>query len=538
MPAARTHLVDRTGRVRRLTVALTGTALLALAGCSGETDAAEPTIVTGRVPSEDVLAAPEDGLDTALERLPGLAESLLEETGVPGLAVAVVHEGETVFAEGYGVTELGRDDPVTADTVFQVASLSKPVGATVVATQVSQGVVDWETPLASLLPDVQLADPWVTGHVTVADLYSHRSGLPHAAGDDLEDIGHDRSYVLDHLRHLPLGPFRSGYAYANFGMTLGAEAVATAAGATWEDLAEQELFGPLGMTSTSFRYDDFTARDERATLHALIDGEFRPEYQRDADAQAPAGGLSSTVVDLAEWMKLVLAEGSHEGEVIIEPEALRPALTPAVVSGAGAAPGQRASHYGHGFNIGSGPGGRVVLSHSGAFVLGAATTVQLVPDLDVGIVVLTNAGPVGAAEALAAQFVDLVQFGTLTRDWVGDYGGALAGYYDPVGDLVGEEPPADEVGRELEAYVGEYANDYFGPARVSLEDGQLVVALGPADYVLPLRPWDLDTFAFVPTGENAPAGSLSSARFEFDGDRPVALTLEFFHTHGLGTWTR
>lgn len=538
MPAARPHHVARTGRVRRLTVALTGLALLALAGCSGETDPAEPTIVTGRVPSEDVLAAPEDGVDTALRRLPELAESLLEETGVPGLAVAVVHEGEAVLAEGYGVTELGRDEPVTADTVFQVASLSKPIGATVVATQVSQGVVEWETPVAGLLPDVRLADPWVTEHVTVADLYSHRSGLPHAAGDDLEDIGYDRAYVLDHLRHLPLAPFRSTYAYANFGMTLGAEAVATAAGSTWEELAEGELFGPLGMTSSSFRYADFTARDERAILHALVDGEFRPEYQRNADAQAPAGGLSSTVVDLAEWMNLVLAEGTHDGEALIDPEALRPALTPAVVSGPGAAPTQRTSHYGYGFNIGSGPGGRVVLSHSGAFVLGAATTVQMVPDLDVGIVVLTNAGPVGAAEALAAQFVDLVQFGTLTRDWVGDYGGALGGYYDPVGDLVGEEPPAEEAGRDLGAYVGEYANDYFGPARVTLQDGGLVVSLGPADYTLSLRPWGEDTFAFVPTGENAPAGSLSSARFELDGDQPVGLTLAFFDTHGLGTWTR
>ena len=140
--------------------------------------------------------------------------------------------------------------------------MSKSLGATVVATQVAKEVVTWDTPVSELMPGFELADSYITDHATVGDFYSHRSGLPTAVGDDLEDIGYDREYVLSHLVHEPLVPFREVYNYSNFGMTVGAEAVAEAAGTSWEDLAERELYAPLGMTSTSSRYEDFLAQRE------------------------------------------------------------------------------------------------------------------------------------------------------------------------------------------------------------------------------------------------------------------------------------
>jgi len=148
---------------------------------------------------------------------------------------------------------------------------------------------------------------------------------------------------------------------------------------------------------------------------------------------------------------------------------------------------------------------------------------------------LTNAGPVGAAEALASQFMDLVQHGSITRDWRTGYAASLASYYLPVGDLVDEAPPRSPVPA---AGFDAYANEYFGPATVEVVDGGLVVDLGPADYRLALEHWDDDTFSFVPTGENAPYGSLSSATFTMEEDQAVAVNLEFFDTNGLGTWTR
>ena len=121
--------------------------------------------------------------------------------------------------------------------MFQLASLSKPLGATVVAHQVGENAIGWDTPIVSKLPWFALSDPAVTQMVSVGDMFSHRSGLPDHAGDMLEDLGYDRRYVLERLRQLPLDPFRISYAYTNFGLTAGAEAVAVGAGKSWEDLS-------------------------------------------------------------------------------------------------------------------------------------------------------------------------------------------------------------------------------------------------------------------------------------------------------------
>ena len=515
-------------------------AALALAGCAAE-PAYAPRPVTFEIPGEDAVELAEGGLEGALDELPSIVERVLEESGVPGAAVAVVQGEELLVAEGFGVKVAGGDDAIDEETVFQIASMSKPIGATVVATQVDAGVVDWSTPAAPLIPGFALADPWVTEHVTIGDFYAHRSGLPLAAGDDLEDIGYGRAEVLDRLRFQPLDPFRTTYNYANFGMTAGAQAVAEAAGVEWEELSERELYEPLGMDSTSSRYADFLDRENRATLHALVGGEFQPLYERMPDAQSPAGGVSSNVVDIAKWMSLLIGGGTASGSELIAPEALTPAITPEIISGHPPIPEMRAGAYGYGFNVGTQPSGRTTLSHSGAFTLGAATNFVIVPELDLGVVALTNGGPVGAAEAVVAEFLDRVQYGTATRDWYTAFNGALSHYYAPAGDLVDETPPADPAASApLESFVGTWSNEYFGDAVVELDGETLVVRLGPdGGYELELEPWDGDTFAFVPTGENAPDGSRSSATFELGagggGDR---MTLQFFDTNGLGTWTR
>ena len=122
----------------------------------------------------------------------GFVEAEMEKTGVPGVAVAVVYDDEVVFAEGYGVREVGTDDAVSVDTVFQIASLSKPITGTALAGLVSKGIIDWDEPVHPYAPDLIFSDPWVTEHVTFADLYSHRSGLPDGVGDSLEFLGYTR----------------------------------------------------------------------------------------------------------------------------------------------------------------------------------------------------------------------------------------------------------------------------------------------------------------------------------------------------------
>ena len=333
---------------------------------------------------------------SAIRKIDGLATSMQEQTQIPGMAVAVVHDGEIVFAQGYGVREVGQPDAVDADTVFQLASLSKPIGATVIAQEVGEGTVAWDTPLITHLPEFALADPYVTQNVTIADMYAHRSGLPDHAGDLLEDLGYDRAYILSKLKLEPLQPFRAIYHYTNFGITAGAESVARAAGVDWESLSEQNLYGPLGMTDTSSTFADFQADPDHAVGHVLVDGEYQAKYVRQPDAEAPAGRRQL----LGDRRGHLAGHGAERGQERGRHPGGRPggaerrAHPPHAGGGGQCDPpsiDRRAGFYGYGFNVGNDASGRVRIGHSGAFGLGAGTTFLGIPDLDLGIVVLTNA---------------------------------------------------------------------------------------------------------------------------------------------------
>lgn len=515
-----------------------GAALLAaaLTACA---PAAAPGALRDTPPNEvSGVDIPAGRVDAAVAELDRLARDLIDSTGIPGLAAAVVHGGKTVYAKGFGVRDArkgdGPDNAVDADTVFQLASMSKSVGATVVAHQVGAGSVAWDTPVVTQLPWFALSDPYVTEHVTIADLYAHRSGLPDHAGDRLEDLGYSRREVLERLRHLPLAPFRSNYDYTNFGLTAAAEAVAGAAGVPWDQLSVDVLYRPLGMTATSSRYVDFVGRPNRAVAHVKVGDSYQPRYQRNPEAQSPAGGVSSSVNDMARWLAMVLADGSYDGARIVAPEALLPAITPQVISAPADVRTARPGFYGHGFNVSITAAGRTQFGHSGAFLLGAATAFSALPSQDLGIIVLTNATPIGVPETLIAQFLDLVQYGEIREDWAGLYRHALAPMSQPEGSLVGTAPPDHPVpARPLPDYIGEYTNPYWGPATVTADHGALELALGPQPQRFRLTHFDGDTFTFALQGENAADGTISKAEFTQD-----ALTLEYFDQDRLGRFTR
>lgn len=480
------------------------------------------------------MPLPDKAIEHAVARLDDLAEDLMTSSGVPGMAVAVVHGGKTLYAKGFGVRDSATGEKVDADTVFQLASLSKPIAATVVAHQVGTGAIGWNARLTDALPWFSLSDPSVTRMLTVADLFAHRSGLPDHAGDLLEDLGFDRRTILHRLRLLPLNPFRASYAYTNFGVTAAAEAVAEAAGKPWADLSAEVLYRPLAMNSTSSRFADYQARGDKAVGHVRVGDSYQPRYTRDPDPQSPAGGVSASINDLTHWLTMLLGNGSYQGTTVIDPTALLPALTPQMVSSPPAQPAMRSGFYGYGFNIATSPAGRVRLSHSGAFSLGAATNFVIIPEADVAVVVLTNAAPSGVPETLTAEFADLVEFGEIREDWRKLYADAFAGMERPFGALAGAKPPArPRPSRPLPTLVGTYANDYWGPATVAEKDGQLTLALGPRPTVYELTHWDGEVFTFRPASENAPPDSVSKATFK-DGQ----LTLEYFDEDGLGTFTR
>jgi CubicO group peptidase (beta-lactamase class C family) len=516
-----------------------------IAGCASDRPASTATAPGGQASGGTVVSSTSkitpEKVKAAVIELTKLAKSSLDKTGVPGAAVAVVYKDQVIYAEGFGFRETGKTDPVNADTVFQLASVSKPLGSTVIAGLVSDRKVKWDDRIIDHDPGFRMHDPSVTAAVTIRDMYAHRSGLPDHAGDLLEDMGYDRTEVLKRLRFMPTkNNFRSHYAYTNFGMTEGAVAAAKAAGTLWEDLAQERLYKRLGMTSTSSRLSDFLARPNRARGHVLLDGKWVAKYQREPDAQSPAGGASSSVNDMARWLRLHLNHGTFEGAPVMSPEALAETYRPHMVSDPQTKKAEELyGFYGLGWGVRSDELGRVVLSHSGAFEQGAGTVVELLPSEQLGVIVLTNGQPIGLAEALALSFVDLATTGTVQQDWLTflrPFFEAMAKEdYSPID--YSKAPSSRGAALPNTVYTGTYDNEFYGPIEIVEQKGKLTMKQGPKPLAYPLTHYDHDTFYYETTGENAVG--LSGVTFTMDGTgKALRVLVENLNKEGLGTFTR
>lgn len=159
---------------------------------------------------------------------------------------------------------------------------------------------------------------------------------------------------------------------------------------------------------------------------------------------------------------------------------------------------------------------------------------MVVPSTGCAIVALTNGYPLGVPETLTAQFFDIVQFGSIQRDWFAAYSKAFADLNKPAGSLVGVTPPAAPLpARALSTYTGTYNNDYYGPIQISAANGALLLTIGATPLRLPLSHWDGDTFTFTLVDENAAPGTISKVAFLSN-----QVTLEYYNAEGLGTFTR
>jgi len=476
----------------------------------------------------------------AVQELEKLTQKQIQENVVPGIAIAVVFQDKAVYAKGFGVRDVNTKQPIDADTVFQLASVSKSIGSTVVAELVGEGKITWDSRLSVLDPTFAMFDPWVTREITIRDMYAHRSGLPEHAGDLLEDLGFTRAEILHRLRYQrPESSFRSHYAYTNFGMTEGGVAAAKAYGLGWEEASEEKLYKPLGMTSTSSRYADFIARRNKALGHVLVGGKWVQKFKRDPDAQSPAGGVSSSVNDVAKWMRLQLANGKFEGKQIVNEKALAETHHPHMLTGFSPFTGLP-SFYGLGWNVSYDEQGRLRLNHSGAFALGAATYVNLVPAEQLGVVVLTNAYPIGIVEALGTTFWDTAVYGKPTQDWFSIFQ-KLFSNPAAVGTVpsfdYSKPPTSPAPALKNSAYVGRYANDYFGEMSIVEKDGALAIVQGSKNKPFPMEHYDRDIFTYQTEEENAVGRSGITFTIGPDG-KATQVVVENLNVHSEGTFKR
>jgi len=477
-------------------------------------------------------------VESAIAEIDKLAQKQIDESKVPGMAISIVFNDKVVFAKGYGVRETGKSEKIDPDTVFQLASISKAVGATVMAAAVGEKIVAWDSKISDLDPAFALSEPWVTSNLTVRDLYAHRSGLPAHAADILEDLGYDQAQILHRMRYQkPASSMRSAYAYTNFGLTEAALATAKAANTTWGKLSEEKLYKPLGMSSTSSKFSDFWSRPNKAVGHTLVAGKWVHKKQRTPDPQSPAGGVSSSVNDMSKWMRLQIANGKIDGKQIVDEKALEETHSPQMVSGHSPINGLP-EFYGLGMNVSYDKLGRLILSHSGGFALGAATNVKMIPSEELGICVLTNAAPIGVAEGMASTFADLALYGKAKQDWLTIFKQVFS---DPAtfGENVGQftkPPKAPFAPLKNDSYIGTYENDFYGKLKIFDTGSGLSMTVGPS-LTAPIKHYDRDTFTYEVETENLSGISGLTFAVGMNG-KTKSVLVENLNNNGQGLFTR
>lgn len=433
-----------------------------------------------------------------------------QEFEVPGIAVAIVKDGETVLTKGYGVRQLGRPDQVDAHTLFGIASNTKAYTAAALAILVDEGKVSWDDPVQKHLPQFQLADPYVTREVTIRDLLSHRTGMGLGAGDLLywPDTNFTRAQVLTAARHLPTASsFRSKYAYNNLGFVVAGEVVAAASGMSWDDFVQQRILTPLGMTETRISSVGLDpAKDNVASPHSKgwrLEGTLKPIPATKDQVWAAAAGLKSNVTDLTKWLKLQLASGKlPSGKDLFSEKQARTMWSPQTIIGISDPPAALAATkpnfaaYGLGWSL-KDYKGRKIVTHGGGLT-GMVTLTLLVPEEKLGIVVLTNQEEGGAMQSIANHILDHY-FALPPTDWIRAYhddgvkkrNEANAAELKTFTERMANTQPSLPLSR----YAGDYEDAWYGKATVGQTGKALTLRFhGTPAMEGPLEHFQHDTF--------------------------------------------
>ncbi|MEQ4304292.1 serine hydrolase [Plantactinospora sp. B6F1] len=338
-----------------------------------------------------------------------LVEAERARFGVPGCAVLVVAGGRVVLNAGFGVRDLASRRPVTPDTLFPIASATKTFTAALCALLVDRGLLSWDQPVRDHLPDFRLHDQIATAQVTLADLLSHRSGLPrhdilwYAAREEAGRVD-----MLAALRHLdPAGGLRHAWRYNNLLYAAAGEAAARAAGRSYEAAVRELLLDPLGMHRSTFAIDDLAADEDAAQPYATAgpDGPLGPVPYTRLDLIAPAGGLNSCLTDLARWLPTLLGTRVDGHDPLLPPSALARMRTPAVpLPDRSSLAVGRPVGYGLGLIVEDYRGHR--LTHHGGNIDGFASQVSTIPEAGCGVVVLTNRDGSALRDALPCLIYD------------------------------------------------------------------------------------------------------------------------------------
>lgn len=420
---------------------------------------------------------------TAAESTRSVLERATRSFEVPGMAVAVVHDGD-IHAAGEGVTEIGGDEPVDAETLFRIGSVSKAFTAAALAVLADDGRLGWDDPVIDHLPEFRMHDAWVTREFTIRDLLTHRSGLPLGAGDLLifPDGNATVAEIVGALRHFePASSFRSQFDYDNLLYVVAGEVVARVAGTSFPEFLEGRVLGPLGMDDCVAADDRIPADADTATPHMPVDGEIVTTPTRLTPVVAAAGGIVCSARSMANWMSFVLSGGeTPDGERLVSEAQFRELTGPVTLLGVPPYLAEHAGSYLNAYALGWGVStfhGEPMLSHGGG-VWGMTSFLAILPERDLAVFATGNLMS-AAPRAVVYQIIE-EQLGDSApgRDWI-EIIEALAGDRRSAAE---EAVAAAWEARDANStptlppdrYTGTYRDEWYGDVRIyRAEDGTL-----------------------------------------------------------------
>ncbi|HZT41525.1 MAG TPA: serine hydrolase [Chthonomonadaceae bacterium] len=450
-----------------------------------------------------------------LEDLDAFILETMEIWKVPGLAVAIVRDGQVVHARGYGWRDLKDRRPVTPATLFAIGSITKSFTVGTLAALAQQGKLDWDTPVREYLPDFRLHDPVATERMTPRDLVTHRSGLPRHDGV-WYNAPLSREELYHRLRYLePSRDFRSAYQYNNLMYMTAGYLAERLSGRSWEECVRQMLFTPLGMNRANFSVNDSQRTEDYALPYQLDEAEEAREIAfRVIDAVGPAGSINASIEDMIPYLRLHLNGGKHEETQVLAERDVKEMQSPQMPI-PDSLPFPELGHvqYGMGLAIGSYRGHKRV-SHGGG-IDGFTAEFTFMPQDRIGMVLLSNMYGSSLPAALALSLYDRL-LGLEPIPWSARFKEmeAKGKAAEEAAKAQGLTPrkPGTQPAHPLAAYAGEYEHPAYGTVTITPDGDALTIS--HHGFTSPLRHFHYEVFETPPDKLNR----LERLKFQFHTD--------------------
>lgn len=358
-------------------------------------------------------------------KLDELIKSTIKTFDVPGMSVGIVKDGQIVYSKGFGVRSLKNNLPMDNNTLVGIASNSKGFTATALAILVDEGKLNWDDKVSKYIPEFQMYDPYVSQEVTVRDLITHRAGLglgqgdlmffPEGGSQTIQDIVHNVRYLK------PDHSYRTKLAYNNIMFIVAGEVITRISGSSWADFIEQKILIPVGMTSSFGSYSRAKSSNNIIDAHAPVDGKaiaVPHDWNETANA---AGGIMSNITDMTTWANCLMNNFvTKDGKRLVSEKSARELWSLQIPDRVMPNNPYDTKFYGYGLGwFLSDVKGKMQVQHSGGLI-GTVTLFTLIPELKLGIVVLTNQQS-GAAFNTITNSIKDSYLGLEDRNWLKTY---------------------------------------------------------------------------------------------------------------------